>query len=148
VGLLSFYGVGRIIEAQFEFLARYEVEQLERIDRSGGVRVLGFPDAVPLEPQQEMADGPIIRVHPNAGQPWVGVFCGGGYGVPPAASGCLIAWPDEVSLCVVYTGRGEVASDNAALSGAEGDEIVGTGFLNGVADQPTRLKLASGHITN
>jgi hypothetical protein len=191
--------VGRIIDAQFEFLASYEVEQLERIDRSGGVMVIGFPHAVALDRQQEMADGPIIRVHPSVGKPWVGVFYGGGYGVPPAASGRLVGWPDEVSLCVVYGGSGvvvrtdapeetfeiesfpitsvlvgskddvvvfsdftsfaaydrgglrwrqEVASDNAALLGVEADEIVGTGFVNGVDDHPVRLKLASGQITN
>jgi hypothetical protein len=30
----------------------------------------------------------------------------------------------------------------------EADEIVGTGFVNGVNDHPVRLKLASGHIAN
>ena len=80
--------MGRIIESQFEFLAGYEVEQLERIDRSGGVRVLGFPDAVAVDPQQEMVDGPIIRVNPSVGQPWVGVFYGGGMAsrLPQAAA--------------------------------------------------------------
>jgi hypothetical protein len=173
----------------------YEVEQLERIDRSGGVRILGFPDAVAVDPQQEMADGPIIRVHPSVGQPWVGVFHGGGYGVPPAASGRLLGWPDQVSLCVVYAGGGivvrtdapeetfeiesfpitsvlvaadhevvvfsdftsftaydrgglrwrkKVASDDATLLSVEGDEIVGTGSLNGVNDRSIRVKLANG----
>jgi hypothetical protein len=188
--------MGRIIESQFEFLAGYDVEQLERIERSGGVRVLGFADAVALDPQQEMADGPIIRVHPSVGQPWVGVFYGGGYGVPPAASGRLLGWPDQISLCVVYAGGGivvrtdapeetfeiesfpitsvlvaadhevviifsdftsftaydrgglrwrkEVASDDATLLSVEGDEIVGTGSLNGVTDRSIRVKLANG----
>jgi hypothetical protein len=105
--------MGRIIESQFEFLAGYEVEQLERIDRSGGIRVLGFPNAGAVDPRQEMADGPIIRVHPAGGQPWVGVFHGGGYGVPPAASGRLLGWPDQVSLCVVYAGGGIVVRTDA-----------------------------------
>jgi hypothetical protein len=91
----------------------YEVEQLERIDRSGGVRILGFPDAVAVDPQQEMVDGPIIRVNPSVGQPWVGVFYGGGYGVPPAASGRLLGWPDQVSLCVVYAGVSVVLRTDA-----------------------------------
>jgi hypothetical protein len=191
--------MGRIIESQFEFLAGYEVEQLERIDRSGGVRVLGFPGAVAVDPQQEMADGRIIRVIPSVGQPWVGVFDDGGYGVPPAASGRLLGWPDQVSLCVVYAGGGivvrtdapeetfeiesfpitsvlvaaehdvvvfsdfttftaydrgglrwreEVASDNATLLSVEGDEIAGTGSLNGVDHRSIRVKLANGHRAN
>jgi len=105
--------MGRIIESQFEFLASYEVEQIESVDRSGGVRVLGFPDGVALDPQQEIADGPIIRVHPSVGQPWVGVFYWGGYGVPPAARGRLLGWPDQVSICVVYAGRGVVVRTDA-----------------------------------
>ena len=146
-----------------------------------------------------MVDGPIIRVNPSVGQPWVGVFYGGGYGVPPAASGRLLGWPDQVSLCVVYAGvsvvlrtdapeetfeiesfpitsvlvaaehevvvfsdfttftaydrgglrwRKEVASDNATLLSVEGDEIAGTGSVNGVNHRSIRLKLANGHRAN
>jgi hypothetical protein len=105
--------MSRLIESQFDFVARYEVEQLDRIDRSGDVNVLWFPNAVALDPQQEMADGPIVRIHPVTGQPWVGVFSGRGYGVPPAARGCLLGWPDERSICVVYAGSAVVVRTDA-----------------------------------
>ncbi len=80
--------------------------QLERIDRQFSSRVLTFPDAVPVDRQQELAEGPILAVAPANGEPWIGVFHGGGYGVPPAAPGQVIGWPDEKSLCVVKTGTG------------------------------------------
>ena len=100
--------VGRSIVLQFDFARRYEVEQLERIERSGIAHVLGFPGAVPLDRQQEMAEGPIVKVSPTEGEPWVGVFHGGQYGSPPAAPGRLLGWPDGRSICVVYTGAGVV----------------------------------------
>ncbi len=68
---------------QFDFACRYEVEQLERLERGGVARVLEFPGAVPLDPQQELADHPIIKVSPTGGEPWIGVFHGGDYGSPP-----------------------------------------------------------------
>jgi hypothetical protein len=60
-----------------------------------------------------MAAGPILGVRPANGDPWVGVFEGGGYGVPPAASEQVVGWPDEDSFCVVKTGSGVlVRADN------------------------------------
>lgn len=101
--------MGRFIESQFDFVRRYEVEQLERIDRRGDVRVLGFPGAIEVDSQLENTDRPIIRVDPADGELWIGVFYGSqSYGVPPAAPGRLIAWPDERSFCVVYAGNGTV----------------------------------------
>lgn len=105
------------IEAQFEFVARYEVEQLERIERHGVERFLEFPDATQLHPQQELAAGPILRVHPAEGEPWVGVFRKGSYGYPARAPNRLIGWPDERSLCVVYAGGAVVVrTDQPALN--------------------------------
>jgi hypothetical protein len=100
--------MARLIESQFEFVARYEVEQLERIDRHGVGQVLGFPDAISLDPQQELAEGPILRVRPAEGEPWVGVFSKGDFGFPDRAPNRLVGWPDERSLCVVYAGGGVV----------------------------------------
>ena len=109
----------------------YDVEQLERIDRSGGVRVLGFPDAGAVDPQQEMADGPIIRVHPSVGQPITSVLA--------AADHEVVVFSDFTSFTAYDRGglrwRKEVASDDATLVSVEGDEIVGTGSLNGVNDR-------------
>src|SRR5437868_4431274 len=92
------------IESQFEFVARYEVEQLERIERHGVERFLQFPGATPLHSQQELAAGPIVRVRPAESEAWVGVFRKGSYGYPTRAPNRLIGWPDERSLCVVYAG--------------------------------------------
>lgn len=98
----------RRLDSQFDFLANYELLPIDRIDRSGGKQAYGFPDAVLLDPQQELADRPILEVRPARGDPWVGVFYGAQYGVPPAVSGRLIGWPDEWSICVVYAGGGVV----------------------------------------
>lgn len=59
--------MGRVIDSQFDFEARYEVEQLERIERLGGASVIGFPDAFDVDRQEELADRPILRVRPVAG---------------------------------------------------------------------------------
>lgn len=103
----------RPVEFVFEFVARYEVKQLERIDRQFASRVLAFPDAVPVDRQQELAEAPIIAVAPAHGEAWIGLFHGGGYGVPPAAPAQVIGWPDERSFCVVKEGAGcLVETDN------------------------------------
>jgi hypothetical protein len=105
------------IESAFEFVARYQVEQLERIERHGVELFLQFPDAVPLHPQQELAAGPILRVHPADGKPWIGVFRKGALGFPRGAPNRLIGWPDERSRCVVYAGGAVVVrTDEPALN--------------------------------
>jgi hypothetical protein len=91
-----------------DFPAAYAVEQLDRIDRSGERRAFGFPDAVEIDPQQDVAAGPILAVAPEASDPWIGVFYGGDSGVPPAATARLITWPDGRSFCVVYKGSAVV----------------------------------------
>ena len=101
------YCVSRSIPYEIEFACDYEVTPLERIDRRIG-KAYAFPDGLPLDPQQEMADRPIVAVRPLAGDPWVGVFYGGSYPSGDAASGRLFAWPDGHSFCVVYAGGGVV----------------------------------------
>jgi hypothetical protein len=100
--------VSRRLETQFDFLVNYEVVQVDRIDRSDGRVALGFPDAIELDPRQELADRPILEVNPGRGRPWAGVFHGGDMGVPPAMPGRVIGWPDEWSICVIYRGGGVV----------------------------------------
>ncbi len=143
----------RRIDSQFDFLVNFEVVPLERVDRSGGKDAYGFPDAVLLDPQQELADRPILEVRPGRGDPWVGVFYGAGYGVPPAVSGRLIGWPDEWSICVVYAGGAVVvrADDptntyeinaspvTGALVIAEREMVVFSDFTNLVAYGPGGL---------
>ena len=54
------------LKLELDFPATYEIEQRDRIDRSGGRRAYGFPDAVSIDPQQDVAAGPILGVTPEA----------------------------------------------------------------------------------
>jgi hypothetical protein len=47
--------MSRRLHLELDFPVSYEVEQLDRIDRSGGRRAYGFPDALLLDRQQELA---------------------------------------------------------------------------------------------
>jgi hypothetical protein len=97
--------VSRPPEFRFDFPARYELEGLERIERSPALSLaFSFPGADPVDPQREMADGIILAVCPDQGKPWIAVFDMGGYGSPPAAPRQVLAWPDPRSFCVVQDG--------------------------------------------
>ena len=63
--------------------------------------MLAFPGGHSVDPQQELADAPIVRVTPHDGDPWVGIFYAGWYGGPTDE---LLSWPDEASFCVVRRG--------------------------------------------
>jgi hypothetical protein len=123
----SLGGMSRRLETQFDFLANYEVAQVDRIDRSGGRRAFGYPDATAIDPQQEVADRPIVEVNPGRGHPWVGVFHGGEYGAGrpygslPVLPGRIFGWPDEWSICVVYGGAGVVVRTDDPLATYEID---------------------------
>jgi hypothetical protein len=121
--------VSRRLEFEFDFLTNYEVVPLERIDRSGAKRAYGFPDAVPVDPQQELADRPILEVRPVRGDSWVGVFYGAGERVPRAAPGRVIGWPDEWSLCVLYAGGAVVVRSDDPTTTYEIDCHPITGVL-------------------
>jgi len=117
------------LKLELDFPVTYEVEQLDRIDRSGGRRAYGFPDALSIDPQQDVAAGPILGVRPEAGDPWVGVFYGGGYKVPPSVTARLIAWPDGRSFCVVYAGSAVVVRADDPHATYEIDTYLVTGTL-------------------
>jgi hypothetical protein len=150
----------RPVDLIFEFVARYEVRQLDRIDRTFSSRVLAFPDAVPVDRQQELAEGPILAVGPADGEPWIGVFRGGGYGVPLAAPGQVIGWPDEKSLCVVKAGNGclvrtddptETSEIDAfpitdVLAIADRDLVVFADFTDLIAYGPDGIAWRSGRV--
>jgi hypothetical protein len=119
----------RPAEFIFDFLARYEVQQLERIDRQFSSKVLAFPDAVAVDRQAELAEGPILAVTPASGEPWIGVFHGGEYGVPPAAPSQVIGWPDEKSLCVVKAGAGCLVRTDDPTTNSEIDAFPITDVL-------------------
>jgi hypothetical protein len=112
---------------ELEFPVTYEVEQLDHIDRSGGRLAFGFPGAVLVNPHQDVAAGPILGVTPEAGDPWVGVFHGGGHRVPPAVTARLIAWPDGRSFCVVYAGSAVVVRADDPSETYEIDTYLVTG---------------------
>jgi hypothetical protein len=106
------------VEFVFAIAMRYELEQLERIDRQISSRVLAFPGATAVDRQQELAEWPVLAVYPVGVEPWIGVFHGGGYGVPPAPPGQVIGWTDGKSLCVLKTGGGSlVRADDPAVTG-------------------------------
>jgi hypothetical protein len=122
--------VGRFLESEFDFPARYEVEQLRQLDRSTARAVYGFPDAYAVDPQQQQkADRPIILVRPTEKEPWIGVFYGGGYNYPAGARDRLIGWPDEVSFCVVYAGGATVVRTDAPKEAFEIETFPITGVL-------------------
>jgi hypothetical protein len=89
-------------EFRFDFPTRYELRSFERIPRGEYGLVLGFPGAEPLDPQLEPSAAPIIGVHPNEGEPWLGVF-GATHGTTE-----VLSWPDERSFCVVHAGSADV----------------------------------------
>lgn len=89
-----------------EFVARYQVRRIERIDRQFSSNVLAFPGGVPVDDQTELDAGPILAVTPATGHAWIGVFHNGEYGIPPAVPDQVVGWPDERSLCVVKGGAG------------------------------------------
>jgi hypothetical protein len=119
----------RAAEFNFEFVGRYEVRQLERIDRQFSSKVLAFPDAVPVDRQTELAEGPILGVTPASGESWIGVFHGGAYGAPPAAPSQVIGWPDEKSLCVVKGGAGALVRTDDPTTNSEIDALPITDVL-------------------
>jgi len=57
----------------------------------------------------------------------MGVFHGGGYGVPPAAPGRVIGWPDGKSLCVLKTGTGFLVRADDPTVTSEIESLPGRG---------------------
>jgi hypothetical protein len=97
--------VGRPPAFRFDFPVRYQLEPLERIERSPELRLaFSFPGADPVDPQRELADGIVLAVRPYEGEPWIAVFDMSRYGSPPAAPRQVLAWPDPRSFCVVQDG--------------------------------------------
>jgi hypothetical protein len=135
---------------ELDFPVSYQVEQLGHVDRSGGRRAYGFPNAAPLEPQQEpsrrsLADHPIVAVTPDNGDPWIGVFYGGEYAGPAPATSRLIGWPDERSFCVVHKGIGVVVRGDDPL---QAYEIEGVFPITGVFVAPERGLVVFADFTN
>lgn len=99
------------------FPVRYELVELDRIERLGGKEVFAFPGAHPVDRQQELAVAPILEVTPAGGDPWIAVFSGAEeYGVPPAVRDVVIALPDGWSFCVIRSGSGVVVRADDPLT--------------------------------
>jgi len=110
--------MGREPEFHFEFPRRFEIEILERLrPRQGYSRALGFPGGFDLDPQQELSDEPIVGVHPDQGEPWIGTFAYSQGGHAPAPRTRIIGMPDAISFCVVKHGSAYlVRADDPALN--------------------------------
>ena len=106
-----------------------------REDRQSVGPAYSFPDGLDVDPQQELADRPIVEVRPWIGAPWVGVFYGGSYSSPPAIPGRLVAWPDRQSFCVVYAGGGVVVRADDPKSTYEIDCFPITDLRIGMASE-------------
>jgi hypothetical protein len=117
--------MGREPEIHLDFPARYELAFLERLrplpDSKGYARSLGFPGGGDLDPQQELAEPPILAVRPSEGYSWIGTFRGGGVGAPPAALTQVVGMPDEVSICVVKHGAAYIVRTDDPSSNLELD---------------------------
>jgi hypothetical protein len=110
--------MGQEPEFHFEFPKRFEIEIFERLrPRQGYSRALGFPGGLELDPQQELAEPPILGVRPADGEPWIGTFWGAGYGAPPPAPTQIVGMPDELSICVVKHGAAYIVrTDDPSVS--------------------------------
>lgn len=84
---------------------RYRAEVIQELPGQG-FKQYYFPGG----DQSGGGDGLLVRVHPEAGEPWVGVFKYG-YPSPKALSG-VFEWPDPDLMCVVSKGRGYIVDAN------------------------------------
>ena len=146
----------------YDFPRRYEATQVDRIDSRGGKQSYGFPDAVELHAQPELTAHPILDVEPWDGEPWLGVFHGGGYNSKNSLPSRLIGWPDERSICVAYRGGAVVVRTDDPRSTYEIDSypvrgvhvvpeyglVLFAGFIEVVAYGRDGLAWRSGRIAS
>ena len=86
------------------FPVRYQLVELDRIDRSGGKKAYSYPGARPVDPQQELAVSPILEVRPAGSDPWVAIFSDlEAFSTPLDA---VVALPDPSTFCVIRLGAG------------------------------------------
>jgi hypothetical protein len=88
------------------FPHRYEVElEVELPPCPGNEKVFYFPE----EPYRGgRSGGLLVRIVPDAGQPWIGMFAGEGEGVDK-----VLSTPDEHRVCVVSEGAGYMVCADA-----------------------------------
>lgn len=91
----------------FPFPTRYELVFHDRIPRD--LPTWELPAAVRPDPQQELADAPIVEVRPASERAWIGIFFAE---ETPHVRGTLVGWPDERSLCF-FGGGGAYVVDSA-----------------------------------
>jgi hypothetical protein len=112
---------------EYEFAVAYELEQLDRVDWRAGTKAYGYPGGDLIGPQARTADKPILRVLPQSGDAWVGIFYGQDYQTALAAPSKVIAWPDGRSFCVVYEGAADVVRADDPTKTYEIDTYLVTG---------------------
>lgn len=91
------------MELDLTFPCKYEVEALPELP-SGGVEPQRF--YFPRMGEEGGRDGLLIKVSPEGGEPWLGIFAFGQNG-PDALTG-IYSCPNGVSLCVVSEGDGYI----------------------------------------
>jgi hypothetical protein len=108
------------VRIRTEFPAEYGLRPLDFIDRRHSRRVFEYDREAANGPvshvatvsevdvQQELHAGPIIAVTPDEAEPWIGLFYGFGYGVPPALDTQVLTMPDRKSFAVIETGDGVI----------------------------------------
>jgi hypothetical protein len=89
----------------FPFERTYELAILDRIRRQRpDERVLSFPGAESVDWQQELAEGPIVRVEPHGADSWIGIFHGGDMLGSARSPAEVLSWPGGGSFCVLQLG--------------------------------------------
>jgi hypothetical protein len=171
--------MGSMIESQFDFAARYEVEQLESIERFGVASVIGFPDAVAVDRQQQLADCPMCELPGSACLPRssrrmarrtldlrrIRLQRHGGsnrraegdlrHRIVPDNRPTRCSQPEHGCLQRLHAPRRlrtdgliwtspRLALDELAITGAEGDALLVTGFFGDRSDTPIAVDLQTG----
>jgi hypothetical protein len=96
------------------FPHRYEVEQLGELPSGAGERERRY---FPGASEEGGRDGLLIRVKPDVGEPWIGIFAYGD-GTPAATTG-IYSCPDERSFCIISAGDGYIVRADDPLTWEE-----------------------------
>jgi len=88
----------------FRYPATYKCEVLQEIPGAGALDRHFYPKGQTTGGN----DGILLRVTPEAGKPWIGMFAFGRFG--PKGASMVLGLPDPDKLCVVARGAGYIVS--------------------------------------